>query len=134
RRDEVCFAHCGLVPFGETATQQELSFGKQSRLIDHRYAHGVQALVSLIGIRFTMARADATQALDLLLSQSDGPMPSAGRQAPPLPGGDIENFTDFTARARRETPAAISDATLDSLLHNHGSRYRHVLATGAGLD
>src|SRR5690606_27213838 len=36
RRDEVCFAHCGLVPFGETATQQELSFGKQSRLIDQR--------------------------------------------------------------------------------------------------
>ncbi len=28
---EVSFAHCGLVPFGETATATELSFGKESR-------------------------------------------------------------------------------------------------------
>ncbi len=38
---EVSFANCGLVPFGETATATELSFGKESRLIDHRAAHGV---------------------------------------------------------------------------------------------
>ena len=65
---EVTFAHCGLVPFGETATATELSFGKESRLIDHRRAR-CAGLVSLVGIRFTMARVDAARALDLLLRQ-----------------------------------------------------------------
>ncbi len=35
---EVTFANCGLVPFGETATETELSFGKESRIVDHRAA------------------------------------------------------------------------------------------------
>ena len=74
---EVSFANCGLVPFGETATATELSFGKESRLIDHRAAHGVGGLVSLVGIRFTTARADAARALEMLLRQ----LPRAPRGA-----------------------------------------------------
>ncbi len=78
--NEVSFAHCGLVPFGETATATELSFGKESRLVDHRQTHNVHGLVSLVGIRFTMARVDAARAIDMLLKQSD--------RAPPAPASD----------------------------------------------
>ena len=126
---EVSFANCGLVPFGETATATELSFGKESRLVDHRAAHGVGGLVSLVGIRFTTARADAARALEMLLRQ----LPRAPRGADtarlPLAGGDIEDFAAFAAQALRTKPASVDTASMRALLRNHGARHAQVLRT-----
>jgi glycerol-3-phosphate dehydrogenase len=129
---EVSFAHCGLVPFGETATATELSFGKQSRLIDHRHAHQVSGLVSLVGIRFTMARADAAQAVDMILEQFDRAPPAPASDALPLPGGDIENFAAFEAEARRALPTDFNMDSLHGLLRNHGTEYGGVLSESSG--
>lgn len=131
RPDEVSFAHCGLVPFGETATATELSFGKESRLVDHRRAHDVQGLVSLVGIRFTMARVDAARALDLLLKQLERApaAPASDRMA--LPGGEIEDFASFEATACRSLPAGIEVKSMQALLRNHGTQYRAVLEEGS---
>ncbi len=77
KREDVIYANCGLVPFGDSRTAAgELSFGKESRYIDHR-AQGIEGLVTLIGIRYTTARGDAARALDLLLEQ----MPNAPARA-----------------------------------------------------
>ncbi|MDY0066214.1 MAG: FAD-dependent oxidoreductase [Steroidobacteraceae bacterium] len=124
--DEVTFANCGLVPFGETASETELSFGKESRILDHRQLHGVSGLVSLIGIRFTTARVDAARALDRLLEQH--PMRTARPPTDklPLPGGDIEDFDAFRARAHRAEPD-VDRRALDALLRNHGAEYWQVL-------
>lgn len=124
---EVSFAHCGLVPFGETATATELSFGKESRLVDHRRAHNVSGLVSLVGIRFTMARVDASRAVDMILRQSDRAPPAAPTDRLPLPGGEIENFASFEAEAFRALPSEVPMSSLRSLLRNHGTEYRAVL-------
>jgi glycerol-3-phosphate dehydrogenase len=124
---EVTFANCGLVPFGETATATELSFGKESRLVDHRAVHGVSGLVSLVGIRFTTARADAARALEVLLRQ----LPRAPRGVDtahlPVAGGEIDDFAAFEAQALRTKPAEVDDASLRALLRNHGARYAQVL-------
>jgi glycerol-3-phosphate dehydrogenase len=125
---EVSFAHCGLVPFGETATATELSFGKQSRLIDHRHTHQISGLVSLVGIRFTMARADAAQAVDMALKQFDRAPAAPATDALPLPGGDIENFAAFEATASRSLPTDFCRDSLPGLLRNHGTEYRGVLS------
>jgi glycerol-3-phosphate dehydrogenase len=124
---EVTFTNCGLVPFGETATATELSFGKESRLIDHRAAHGVAGLVSLVGIRFTTARADAARALDMLLRQLPRAPASANTARLPLAGGDIEDFAAFEAQALLTKPAGVNDETLRALLRNHGTQYAQVL-------
>lgn len=127
RPDEVSFAHCGLVPFGETATATELSFGKQSRLLDHRRTHGVHGLVSLVGIRFTMARVDAARAVDLLLTQMEAAPPAPASDRIPLPGGAIENFASFEADACRTLPPGVAMASVQALLRNHGTEYGAVL-------
>jgi glycerol-3-phosphate dehydrogenase len=126
---EVCFANCGLVPFGETATATELSFGKESRLVDHRAAHGVSGLVSLVGIRFTTARADAARALEMLLRQLPRAPRSADTARLPLAGGEIEDFGAFEAQALRTRPAGVEVASMRTLLRNHGARYAQVLRT-----
>jgi glycerol-3-phosphate dehydrogenase len=124
---EVTFANCGLVPFGETATATELSFGKESRLIDHRAAHGIAGLVSLVGIRFTTARADAARALNMLLRQMPHAPAPLDTARLPLSGGDIEDFTAFEAQALLTKPPAVNAETLRALLRNHGTHYAQVL-------
>ena len=124
---EVSFAHCGLVPFGETATATELSFGKESRLVDHRQTHNVSGLVSLVGIRFTMARVDAARAVDMILRQSPRAPAGPPTDRLPLPGGEIEDFAAFEAEAGRALPPEIDQHSLHGLLRNHGTEYRAVL-------
>ncbi len=127
-REDVIYANCGLVPFGDSVTRAgELSFGKESRYIDHR-ADGVAGLVTLIGIRYTTARGDAARALDLLLEQ----MPRAPGRAPTervaLVGGDIEDFTALQAAALREVGSRVPAAVLESWLRNYGTEYRALVA------
>jgi glycerol-3-phosphate dehydrogenase len=87
----------------------------------------VQGLVSLVGIRFTTARADAARALDLLLQQYPHPPQGAATDRLPLPGGNIDDFAAFEAHAQSHRPAMLAPATLTGLLHNHGSRYMDVI-------
>jgi glycerol-3-phosphate dehydrogenase len=132
RREEIIYANCGLVPFGSaTSTAQNMSFGKESRFIDHRKTHRIEGLVTLIGIRFTTARADASRALDLLLKQ----MPNAPR-APntarlPLFGGDISDTAALRSRAQLSRPPYVSARSLDALLRNHGTNYVRLLQLAA---
>jgi len=125
--DEVTFANCGLVPFGEHADAQSMQFGKESRFVDHRKTHGVGGLVTLIGIRYTMARVDAEHALDMLLEQSELAPPHIKSEFVPLAGGAFDSIESLRARAERERPASVSRASLESLLCNHGAAYRAVL-------
>ena len=128
-RDDVVYRNCGLVPFGAVPGSSEaLSFGKETRFIDHAALHGVQGLVSLVGIRFTTARGDAAHALDLLLRQLPTPPPRGDTARRPLTGGNIENFEAFRMRAQREGSRVVGGMTLDKLLRAYGTEYSEVLA------
>jgi glycerol-3-phosphate dehydrogenase len=124
---EVAFANCGLVPFGEHADEHSLQFGKESRLIDHRRTHGITGMVTLIGIRYTMARVDGERALDLLLSQREQLPAQLDTTRLPLAGGAIDDIAALHAQARRECPASISTDTVESLVRLHGTAYGAIL-------
>jgi glycerol-3-phosphate dehydrogenase len=135
-RDDVIYANCGLVPFGDSRTAAgELSFGKESRYLDHR-ADGISGLVTLIGIRYTTARGDAARALDLLLEQMPNAPPRAATESTPLMGGDIADFASLESTARREVAGAVSLQTLEAWLRNYGTEYRTLakLASVPGQD
>jgi glycerol-3-phosphate dehydrogenase len=125
--DEITFANCGLVPFGEHADAHSLQFGKESRFIDHRSTHGISGLVTLIGIRYTMARSDGERALDLLLAQRRPQPARVNTEFVPLSGGAISSFAALREQAQQTRPSQVSAASLDSLLCHHGSEYRAVL-------
>lgn len=123
RADEITFANCGLVPFGEHADARSLQFGKESRVIDHRLTHGIAGLVSLIGIRYTMARLDGERALELLLAQRATRCRAVDTEFLPLVGGDIESIAQVRSEAQRRRPPIVSEASMDSILANHGTLY-----------
>jgi glycerol-3-phosphate dehydrogenase len=122
-REDVIYANCGLVPFGDgKSVDGELSFGKESRYIDHR-AQGIDGLVTLIGIRYTTARGDSARALDLLLQQFPGAPSRAPTERVALAGGDIADFGRLQTSARREVTPDISSRSLEAWLRNHGTEY-----------
>ena len=132
-RDDVVYRNCGLVPFGDGSVgTTELSFGKESRYIDHRAAHGVSGLVTLIGIRYTTARGDAAAALDMLLQQMPNAPGAAATATTPLAGGAIEDFEALRAGAQRVRDSGIAAATLDGLLRNYGTEFGGVLNLAKG--
>jgi glycerol-3-phosphate dehydrogenase len=120
--------NAGLVPFGENEQGAEnLRYGKRSHLVDHAATDGIANLVSLIGIRYTMARHDAAHAIDLMCSK----LGKAGRSTTdrvPLDGGNFERFDELVAQIGRETGGSLGDEIATALAHNYGAGYRRVLA------
>jgi glycerol-3-phosphate dehydrogenase len=133
-REDVIYANCGLVPFGDgDSSTGELSFGKESRLIDHRH-QGISGLVTVIGIRYTTARGDSSRAMSLLLEQMPGAPGRPPTERVPLPGGDIADFEAFRTEARRAVPEQISSATVDAWVRNHGTGFRALAALAESPD
>jgi glycerol-3-phosphate dehydrogenase len=128
RREEVLLTQCGLVLFGENRPgAKDLSYGKRSLLVDHRRTDALEGLLTLIGVRYTTARAEADRAVRLVFRKLGRRAPRSRTAWTPLSGGDIECFDALEREARAARPEAVSDASLAALLQNHGSRYREVL-------
>ncbi len=57
---DVSLCQAGLVLFGDNDPKAtDLSYGKRSRIVDHRKEHGTEGLVTVLGVRYTTARGVA---------------------------------------------------------------------------
>jgi len=135
REDEVRIAGFGLVPFGDAAGQGsgKISFGKQSRLIDHAARDALPGLISVISVRYTVARMDAVAALDLAarhLGRGDATEQSENR---PLPGGEIESFDGLLRELTAQRPPWLPAESVDALARNYGT-YAHRILSMAESD
>ncbi len=107
RREDIRLVNAGLVPFGDSdETGAQLEFGKRSHLVDSAVAHGLDGLVTLIGVRHTMARGDAAKALDIVDRKLRRKGATPDSAAVPLIGGDFDDFVtlegDLRDRLTRE--------------------------------
>jgi glycerol-3-phosphate dehydrogenase len=129
---EVRIAGFGLVPFGEASKQGSgvLSFGKQSRIVDHRAAQGVSGLLSSISVRYTVARRDAADVLEIAGLQLGKRTSGPESRTRPLPGGEIEDFNSFLANLRSTWPQWLPLSALEPLARNYGVRARAILELG----
>jgi glycerol-3-phosphate dehydrogenase len=126
--EDVTLCNAGLVPFGENdPNAKNLRYGKRSHLIDHERTHGLKGLVTLIGIRYTMARGDGARAVDLIcrtLGESTG---RPETEYKPVCGGDIDDFERLVRESALTASSGVAEATLRALIHNHGTAYNQVL-------
>ncbi len=124
---DVLMCNAGLVPFGENEPGAvDLSYGKRSRLIDHEKEHGIKGLVTLIGIRYTMARGDAARTIDLVAEKLGIRRPRPATDRIPVYGGQIDDFDRFVKHAE-EGDSPFDSSVMRALIHNNGSEYRQVL-------
>ncbi len=127
RESDVRRADFGLVPFGEASSQQGgLSFGKQSRLIDHR-EQGQAGLISLISVRYTVARRDAVDAMDAAVAQLDARRGGRDSTTAPLMGGDIVDFEAAVREFQSRKPAWLDAKASEGMLRNYGTHASRIL-------
>jgi glycerol-3-phosphate dehydrogenase len=120
----------GLVPFGDEANQStaRISFGKQSRLIDHLEMEGLSGLITSISVRYTVARLDAVNALDCAARQLGARGKRAKSDTTPLPGGEIDDFAALMRDVQRNRPSWLSPASAENLLANFGTHMPRIIA------
>ena len=125
--DDVSMCNAGLVLFGDNQdSDTHLSYGKRSLLVDHRREHGIDGLVTVIGVRFTTARGVGEKAIDLVC-QKLGRKASKSRTAyTPVDGGDIDHFSSYVASSVAQRPRELTEELMHPLLRNYGSSYREV--------
>jgi glycerol-3-phosphate dehydrogenase len=129
KTSDVTIWNAGLVPFGENEPGQEnLSYGKQSHLIDHTKSDKLDNLVTLIGIRITMARGDAEKAIDLIAAKLGKKGLRSSTEFKPVAGGDIADFENLVAQASSKHKGNLDPTTMRALIHNHGTGYENILA------
>jgi glycerol-3-phosphate dehydrogenase len=128
RESEVQRVDFGLVPFGDSSRQHGgLSFGKQSRLIDHR-EHGLAGLLSLISVRYTVARRDAFDALNLGELQLGTRGRRSDSERRPLHGGGFDDFRAAVRAYAGQSPGWLPPAALEGLVRNYGNDAGRVLS------
>lgn len=138
RREDVTMIYAGLTLFGENVPgQKNLRFGHRSMLIDHAAQHGIEGLVTLIGVRATTARGMGQVAINLVLEKSgQTALPSRTEQTP-VHGGNIQSFEGLVKDAARSNGATLDAKDIRALVQSHGTEYRAVLnyaAEDAGLS
>lgn len=127
-RSDISFCYAGLVPMDDEGDESaDVKLGRRHRTIDHQREHGLGGLVTIVGVRFTTSRYVARKTIDLVFRRM-GRRPLASRtDTVPLIGGDIENFSEFSAREMKVAPNGLHPDLVAHLLQTYGTRYREVL-------
>ncbi len=130
--DDVARLHAGLLPAYPGAVDREPTLFRHYRLVDHEAADGVRGVITILGVKYTTARDVAERVVDLAfrkLGRAASPSISSTRR---LPGGDIASVADCVKRIRAAAPKDVSDAVVEHLAANYGSRSVDVLGAAAG--
>lgn len=132
--EDIVRVNTGLTLYGEEARQGAvtMSFGKRSMLIDHEDKHKVEGLITLIGVRATVARGMAEKAIDLVVNKIPGKYKSCSTETASVFGGDMNRLQDVVTAALKQRPEEVKPDALEALVGNHGTRYQDVLAVASG--
>ena len=129
KREDVSFFHGGLLPAnGAVNGTGNVSLAKRHRILDHTKEDGIDGLVSVIGVKFTTARAVAQSAMDLACRKVDSSCaPKSLTERTPVHGGDMGFLDPFVARETRKQPCGMSSDVVRALIGNYGSAYTELL-------
>jgi len=128
RLEDVYYCYGGMTPAEEDAQGKEVRRSRSSEIVDHRHSHGIQGLISAVGVKWTTARWVAEQAVDRAFEHLDQTRVACRLRQRPLPGGrDTPDTTVLAEQARRELG---NEVTFSRLRGTFGSEYSRVLADG----
>lgn len=127
RRKDVVAVRKGLLPANEIkGTLKDSQLATKAKVIDHK-KDGLDNLISVVGIKFTMARSIAQHIVDLaFLKLGHTPKPCS-TQFTRLHGGQIEYFDKFLSDAINRHHHFLPPYNIKHLVLNYGSEYEEIL-------
>lgn len=127
RHDEVTRVHAGYLPAAGSDRHGAPRLLDRPFLVDHRDAHGIPGLVTMIGVKWTTARGVAERAVDLVQRRLTGRRERGGTDRRPLHGGDVG---DPEAFEREPVPARyaglLEEDAVRRLRRLHGTGWTEV--------
>jgi glycerol-3-phosphate dehydrogenase len=125
---DVTLIHRGVVP--AVVHGHKASLEGRDLIRDHA-AQGIDSLMSVVGTKYTTARAVAERVTDTVLTKLQHTAVPCRTAAIPLPGGGQRDIGLAIAEARREHDTGLPADTIPHLIAAYGSRYRDVLEIAA---
>src|SRR5207253_1795599 len=98
----------------------------RDRVSDHA-SQGIEGLVSVVGTKYTTARAVAERVTEVLFTKSGCASTACRTASVALPGGSLRDVGLAIADARRDHDAGLPSDTIPHLIAAYGSRYRDLL-------
>lgn len=122
RRADVLHVHAGLLPAEPGATQPS----RRTRIVDHAAAGGPAGALSVVGVKWTTARAAAERAVDRAVAMLG--RRARGRTAStPLDGGAYEHLRTLRTRLEARGELGVAPSHLRRLADLYGWRSERVL-------
>jgi glycerol-3-phosphate dehydrogenase len=125
KREDVSFVHCGLLPI-DGVSGSSVRLTKRYRVRDHT-EDGIEGLISVVGVKYTTARAVAEETVDLVFKKLGKNPPKCSTSVTPIWGGHIERFGDFLIKEAEKGSQGLDSEVLRHLVYNYGSQYHEVL-------
>ena len=134
--DDILTVNMGLTLFGEEDAQDsgKLSFGKRSRIVDHKKEHDIEGLLTSIGVRATVARGVAEKVVSEVSRHLGKVFLPSRTDRLPVFGGDITDIDALAEQALSEYGNLLPGKSILTLVRHHGSRYRDVAELAAGKE
>jgi glycerol-3-phosphate dehydrogenase len=130
-RDDVRLVHRGFLPMNERPRKDgTVSLVRESRIHDHAGEDGIAGLITVVGVKYTTARATAEQVVDLAVAKLRKPARPCHTERTPVYGGQIEDFDGFLAQAVRSSPRHVPPEAVERLVYRYGSEYHRILEYG----
>ena len=127
-RKDVYYAFSGLYPLlsDEIKTDTYQGHGEY-QLVDHAAKDGVEGIVSVLGAKYTTARAVAEQAVDMIASRF-GCEEKSETSFTSLVGGEISDFSDFQESAMQRYAHLFDQDIIIHLVRTFGSELDEAIA------
>ena len=124
KREDVYRIHSGFLPLDErNPLDGEVKLLRRSQIHDHARTDGIDNLITVIGVKYTTARQEAQQVVNLVLRKLDHPALRCRTAETPVHGGEITQFNDFLIQALQFRPAGLSEQKMTHLFYSYGSAY-----------
>jgi glycerol-3-phosphate dehydrogenase len=136
---DVLFQYGGLRPIVEKETSVDVEVYDASRkyeINDHEAGDGINGFITAIGGKYTTSRNMARQLVNIVCKKLGRDEALCLTHTTPLYGGEMGRYASFVERAKKKRPGDLSDAIIENLCRNYGSRYLDVIGYDRkkGLD
>jgi glycerol-3-phosphate dehydrogenase len=121
-KSDIRFAFAGLYPLFSDEIKEDTYQGTgEYQVVDHAEKDGVEGIVSVLGAKYTTARAVAEQAVDMIVAKlglSDKPCLT---RSEPLFEGRMADMESFVPQKTKQYGDTVRKEVIEHLIVNHGS-------------
>jgi len=125
--EDVTFVHGGLLPCTQTSGAAGMvDLLKKHQIIDHQ-KEGLNGVLSVVGVKYTMARFVAEKVVDRLFENRKQKAPRSRTTVTPVYGGEMDRVESFVCAAIKNEARSLNEKSIRRLIHTYGSKYSEVL-------